>query len=809
MSWLLRRFFRLWVRAAVQPAEPPASLTAPQKPVCYVLDRASIADLAVLCNAAARMGLPYPEKRSGSLPIEERRSFFDVGRRRRFWDASVTRRPPPHLLALIEALRGDSVRDVLLVPTAVYWGRAPQKEGSWLRLLFAENWAITSRARKFFAVLVNGRNVMVEMGEPVSLRSMLDATPAADQARRVTRVLRGVLRRQRSTRIGPDLSHRRTIVAQVLRARAVRAVVAAESQDKHTSFRPALLQARKYAFEIAANYSHTFVQFAEKLLGRVWNRVYDGVKFNHAATLKEVSEGNEVVYVPCHRSHMDYLLMSYIIYHQGYAVPHIAAGINLNIPVIGRLLRKGGAFFIRRSFSGNALYTVVFMKYLAAIMARGHSIEYFIEGGRSRTGRLLQPKTGMLSMTVRSFLRDPVRPVVFVPVYFGYERIVEANTYIHELSGAPKQKESWWDVLMSFRVLRERFGTVHVNVGEPIRLDDLLDARIPNWREQRFEDDTRLPAVNAVVGELSVAIMRGINAAAAVTPINLLATALLASPRGALPESALLRQIDLYLKLLRASPYSPRVTLTDATPEEIVVYGESLKIISRVSHKLGDVVKMSDASAQLIAYYRNNVLHLFALPSLVACAFIGNSMLRTEDIQRLAWRIYPYVASELFLRWREEELSRVIDQILAALADHGVLQPDESRATWRRPPPDSPAAMQLSMLAQATIQTIERYYLAISLLLKAGSGEMTQKTLEAQCHLAAQRMNMLYGFNSPEFFDRALFENFIDLLRERGVLKAGAGGNLEFDEVLVRVAADAQLVLSEQIRHSILQVTQV
>jgi glycerol-3-phosphate O-acyltransferase len=753
--------------------------------------------------------LPYPEKRSSSLPVEERRSYFDVGRRRRFWDATVSRRPPPHLLALVEALRADSVRDVMLVPTAVYWGRAPQKEGSWLRLLFAENWTLTSRVSKFFAVLVNGRNVMVDMGQPTSLRSLLDAAPAHDQARRITRILRGGLRRQRAIRIGPDLSHRRTIVARVLRARAVRAVVAAEAREKHGDFRPGLLQARKYAFEIAANYSHAFVQIAEKLLGRVWNRVYDGVKLNHAATLKEVSEGNEVVYVPCHRSHMDYLLMSYIIYHQGYALPHIAAGINLNIPVVGRLLRKGGAFFIRRSFAGNSLYTVVFMKYLAAIMARGHSIEYFIEGGRSRTGRLLHPKTGMLSMTVRSFLRDPVRPVVFVPVYFGYERIVEADTYISELSGAAKKKESWLDLLLSLRVLRERFGTVHVNVGEPIRLNDLLDAQLPSWRGQRFDDDMRMPAVNALVGELALSIMRGINSAAAVTPINLLATTLLASPRGALPESALLRQLDLYLKLLRASPYGPRVTVTDASPAEIVVYGESLKIISRVPHKLGDVVKMSDESAQLIAYYRNNVLHLFALPSLVACAFIGNSMLRTEDIQRLAWRIYPYVASELFLRWREDELAKVVDGVLAALADLGVLQPNEDRSVWMRPPPDSPAAMQLSMLSQATIQTIERYYLAISLLLKAGSGEMTQKTLEQQCHLAAQRMNMLYGFNSPEFFDRSLFENFIDLLRERSVLKAGEGGNLEFDEVLVRVAADAQLVLSEQIRHSILQVTQV
>lgn len=815
MGWLLRRFFKLWVRAAVQPAEAPPSMTTPGIPVCYVFDRDSIADRAVLCNVSERLKIPYPEKRSNSLPVEQRRSYFDVGRRRRFLDASVTRRPPPYLLAMVEELRrlpadGKHVRDVLLVPTAVYWGRAPHKERSLWRLLFAENWALTSRARKILSVLVNGRNVFVEFGEPVSLRSLIDAGPASDQARRITRVLRGLLRRQRATRIGPDLSHRRTIVARVLRARAVRAVVAAEARDKHTSFRPGLLQARKYAFEIAANYSHAFVQVAEKLLGRVWNRVYDGVRINHAATLKEVVEGgNEVVYVPCHRSHMDYLLLSYIIYHQGYALPHIAAGINLNIPVVGRFLRKGGAFFIRRSFSGNALYTVVFMKYLAAIMARGHSLEYFIEGGRSRTGRLLQPKTGMLSMTVRSFLRDPVRPVVFVPVYFGYERIVEASTYISELSGAPKKKESWWDVLTSFKVLRERFGTVHVNVGEPVKLDDLLDAVLPHWRQQRFDDDTRLPAVNALVNDLALSIMRGINAAAAVTPINLLATALLASPRGALPESALLGQLELYLKLLRAHPYSARVTVTDATPAEIVVYGESLKILTRTPHKLGDIVKMSDQSAQLIAYYRNNVLHLFALPSLVACAFIGNAMLRTEDIQRLAWRVYPYVASELFLRWREEELSKVIDGVLAALEQLGVLQADPTRTVWMRPAPDSPQAMQLSLLAQATIQTIERYYLAISLLLKSGTGTMTQKALEQQCQLAAQRMNMLYGFNSPEFFDRALFENFINLLRERGVVRAGDGGNLEFDEVLVRVAADAQLVLSEQIRHSILQVTQV
>ena len=267
------------------------------------------------------------------------------------------------------------------------------------------------------------------------------------------------MRKQRAARIGPDLSHRRTIVTRVLRTRAVRAAVAQEMREKKITRRQAMLQAQKYAEEIAANYSHAFVRFMEHALTRLWNRLYDGVVFGHVETLEQLAEGNEIVYVPCHRSHMDYLLLSYAIYVQGYAIPHIAAGINLNLPVVGRFLRKGGAFFIRRSFRGNALYTVVFMNYLAAIMARGHSIEYFIEGGRSRTGRLLQPKTGMLSMTVRSFLRDPARPVVFLPVYFGYERIVEGTTYIGELSGKPKEKESVFGLLRhAAQVCARRFG---------------------------------------------------------------------------------------------------------------------------------------------------------------------------------------------------------------------------------------------------------------------------------------------------------------------------------------------------------------
>jgi glycerol-3-phosphate O-acyltransferase len=503
---------------------------------------------------------------------------------------------------------------------------------------------------------------------------------------------------------------------------------------------------------------------------------------------------------------MDYLLLGYTIYLHGYAVPHTAAGINLNLPLVGRLLRKGGAFFIRRSFAGNALYTVVFMKYLAAIMARGYPIEYFIEGGRSRTGRLLQPKTGMLTMTVRSFLRDPQRPVVFVPVYFGYERLAEGSTFVAELSGLAKKKESVLGLLRSWRVLKERFGRVHVNLGEPIALSTLLDAHEPAWRMHPVDDDTRTPWVAPVVDELAARIMRNINSAAAVTPINLLAVTLLATGRRALLEADLLRQLELYRSLLGAFPYSERITVTTLSAAQMLAYGESLKVIWREPHAEGAIVRMSEESAVLAAYFRNNVLHLFALPSLVACVFAGNARIASADIQRLAGRIYPYIAAELFLRWSENELPAVVAGVLACLAQYGLIERDPGADEWRRAAPTAPAAMQLSLLAQATLQTIERYYLAVAQLLKAGSGQITQAALEERCQLAAQRIAALYRLNAPEFFDRSLFRDFLDLLRARQVIRAGAGGRLEFDAVLEHVAQDAQLVLSEQLRHSILQV---
>jgi glycerol-3-phosphate O-acyltransferase len=798
-QWSVRKIFSLWVRVTIKPDDAAAAIAARPRVPCYVLERESGTDLAVLSMVCAMLRLPRPDK-----------AHFELIRPAGLFTTGPAARAPRYLGQMVAAAAAHPEVDVDFIPVAIFWGRAPHKEASLWRLLFAEDWALVGRFRKALNVLVNGRNTLVHFGEPVRLRDALqDGMSEQRSVRWILRNLRASLRAQRASTIGPDLSHRRTLVAQLLKTADVRGVVRREMQARGWSRRVALLAARKYAVEIAANYSQSFVRFMSVMLGWLWNRLYEGVDFEHVDQLNEIGDGAEIIYVPCHRSHMDYLLLSYVIYRKGFVVPHVAAGINLNLPVIGRFLRMGGAFFLRRTFKGDALYAAVFAKYLGIMMARGHSLEYFIEGGRSRTGRLLSPRTGMLSMSVRAYLRDPKRPVVFMPVYFGYERIVEGRTYIGELSGQPKQKESVLGLIKAVvSVLRSKLGKVHVNFGRPIALDELLSKRNPGWRQARPSDSESRPGwITDAIGDLAARINVEINAAAAVTPINLVAMAILATPREALPEVDLVRQVELYQLLLRDAPYGPLVTITADSGAQMVRYAEAMGLLERQTHALGDIMRMNAENAVLATYYRNNILHLFAMPSLLACCFVSNAGMRTADIHRLVWRVYPYIAAELFLRWDEASVSPVVDSLLETFARLNLLQANADRSEWQRPASTSLEAIRLSVLAQATIQTLERYYLAIALLLQAGSGSITQEALEQRCHLMAQRMSVLYGLNSPEFFDKSLFRNFIELLRRRNVIQVSADGRLSFGEPLLAVAADAQLVLSEQIRHSILQVT--
>ena len=796
---ILRRLLYLLTRTQVFPEAADALPLRRDLPVCYVLHERHLSNLLVLDQECRRLGLPRAMRPLRSVAFKAKRSFFFL------WRSNPLAAPPRRdhsslLKSMAKAAMNDSSFDVQLVPVTILWGREPDKQDSVLKALFAETWQVVNPLRQLLGILIHGRHTVVRFSAPISLREVLSDSPDDEMAaRKLGRILRVHFRHQREIAIGPDLSHQRTQLHALLHTPAVLAAIDAEARD--VSLVDAQKTARDYAIEIASDYSFSMIQAFSIFLKWVWNTVYNGIEVHNFNRVTELAPGNEIIYLPCHRSHIDYLLLSYIIFNRGLMVPHIAAGANLDLPVVGGILRRSGAFFLRRKIKGNQLYATVFLEYLHMMIDRGFPIEYFIEGGRSRSGRMLSPKAGLLAMTVQSYVRSRSRPLYFVPVYIGYEKLMEGGSYLAEMGGKPKKSESLLGLLGAIGLLRKQYGKVHVNFGEPLSLEAILDGRHPEWRQETF--DPHAAWLRDTVDTAATAVARGINATAVVNPINLLALTLLSTPKHTADARLLQRQIEHMQYLLDATPYSVSIIHCRQSAEEIVDYALHLDLVHRQQHPLGDLIHATAQQAALLAYFRNNVLHLLALPALMACLVSHNRVLHRQRAHEAIRGIYSLMRAELFLPWDNETLNPVIAQTEQALIARGLILFDSETDLLRAPPPNSEASPELHHLGELVRPMLERQFLTLALLQHHGSGELTSAMLENSSHLLAQRLAMLYEFNSPEFSEKSQFASVIRNLIDNEILRVDATGHLHFDEKITGPAAQTELLLAAEVRHTV------
>ncbi|RKG54762.1 glycerol-3-phosphate 1-O-acyltransferase PlsB [Acinetobacter cumulans] len=787
------------------PTEPAIAETSdtPQskKIVCYVLQTHSRSNALVVDGETRRLKLHAALDPLNVGTHTEKASVLFLQHR----DENNLLNPPPHafpprLLRLVEALEKQPDLDIEFVPVTLLWGRDPEKEDSWLKLLFTDTWSTPSRVKQLMNIGLHGRQTYIEFHEPQSLRALIDYAktthPNLSPATYILSTLNDYLDGQREVVLGPDLSDRRNVMHGLIKAPDVQDAIRRESIRGKISMVEAERRAIGYLNEIVSDYSHSTVRFADIALTRLWTQLYDGVEVHNFSTVRELAKDYEIVYTPCHRSHIDYLLLSYVIYKRGMMVPYIAAGDNLNMPFVGQILRGGGAFFIRRSFRGNGLYTTVFKEYLYSILSRNTPLEYFIEGGRSRTGRLLPPKTGMLAMTVHSHLRNPSKPIVFLPTYIGYERLMEGATYVGEMNGKPKEGESILGIVKTLRKIERIFGKVHVNFGEPVFLNDVLKQHgVDNVKIEK-NDDAMPPEVSEAVTSSAHAILENINRAAVINPVSLLSLILLATAKHTLDEEICINQLDTYRNLLTALPYDSRMQVTPLSGKEIIAYGLKLKLIKRVKHVLGDIIAIEDGQAVLLTYFRNNILHAFILPSLIAAMVEHNGTIRRGDLINVIRTLYPFLKAELFLKWKDEELKDQICAYAEALIQAKLISED-AEGNLVSPAPNSEHHNQLVVLAAPVMQSLERYYMTLALITQRGSGNISTRQVEELSHLVGQRLSVLYEFNSPEFFDKALFQSFIKVLTQQGYISTNADNAIVFDENFQNVAQYANLVLDD------------
>lgn len=759
---LLNLPLKLLVKSKVIPSEPVAELRLDTtRPVLYVLPYNSKADLLTFRDRCLAQDLPDPlDDNEIDGTILPRYVFIDDGPRVFRYYA-----PKQESVKLfhdyLDLHRNNPALDIQMIPVSVMFGRSPGREGHngapQLRLL--------NGVQKFFAVIWLGRDSFVRFSNVVSLRYMADEH-GTDQtiAQKLARVARMHFSRQRLAAVGPSLPDRQALFNKLLSSKAIEKAVEDEARSKKISREKAQQNAVALMEEIAANFTYEAVRLSDRVLSWTWNRLYQGINVHNAERVRKLAQdGHEIVYVPCHRSHMDYLLLSYVLYHQGLVPPHIAAGINLNFWPAGPIFRRLGAFFIRRTFKGNKLYSTVFREYLGELFSRGYSVEYFMEGGRSRTGRLLEPKTGTLAMTIQAMLRGGKRPITLVPVYIGYEHVMEVATYAKELRGATKEKESLIQMVRGLRKLRN-LGQGYVNFGEPIPINNWLNQHVPEWRESIDPIEAQRPSwLTPTVNAIANTVMVNINKSAAANAMNLCSTALLASRQHALTREQLLEQLDCYLQLLRNAPYAEDATTPNQTPEELLQHALQMGKFEVEKDNIGELIILPREQAVLMTYYRNNIQHMLVLPSLIANMVMNHNRISRTELLRQVDLLYPMLKEELFLHHDRSDLPQVIEpiitelcrqQLICAKGDELVMNPGRIRT--------------LQLLAAGVRETLQRYAITFSLL--SANPSISRGALEKESRIMAQRLSVLHGINAPEFFDKAVFATLVGTLRSEGYI---------------------------------------
>ncbi|MBY6019423.1 glycerol-3-phosphate 1-O-acyltransferase PlsB [Halomonas denitrificans] len=751
------------VTSKAVPQDPIAELDLdPNRPLVYVLPQESFSDRLALHECCEKLGLPSPfeplvikgETVSRIIALEPAQLLFSQGRTTDF-KARFER--------LLSLHREHDDLDVQVVPVSLLWGRNPGKEEESVKatLLNKKN---PTWLRKTFILAMLGRDNFIRFSRAVSLRHMADNHGTdATIANKLARVARVHFGRQRTVATGPRLPDRQALFHGLLASEVIKDAIADEAKSKKISEAKARERALEYLEEISADYSDSLMRIGDRVLTWLWNKLYSGINVRGAEQIRQLSQdGHEIVFVPCHRSHMDYLLLSYVIYRQGMVPPHIAAGVNLNFWPAGPIFRRGGAFFIRRSFKGNKLYSAVFREYLDQLFKRGYSVEYFCEGGRSRTGRLLPPKTGMIAMTVNSVLRGLERPVTLVPVYLGYDHVMEVSTYHKELAGKKKEKESAWQVFSAIRNLKD-YGQGYVNFGAPITVHQFLNEHAPNWRTDTADGDLKHGWMTPTVNKLANQLMTRINDAAAASAMTLTTSILLATEQHAMPRRALEKQLDFYLDLLRAVPYTPLATAPEGDGDAVLKQVLDLNKFDVSEDAMGEIVSIHEGNAVTMTYYRNNTLHLLVLPGLMASLLLRKGCMTRDAILDEIRALYPLLEAELFMGLSNGELDCYLNALLNELVRLEMVEDCKEGLV-----PRQSRRAELYNLANQVQETLQRYAIVLSRLMK--EPEIERGTLEKESQVLAERLARLHGISAPEFFDKKGFTILTNCLKEMGCL---------------------------------------
>lgn len=562
------------------------------------------------------------------LSLVEEKGFY-----RRFVKAKTD---PLHYLIEIQKNRQQPI---IFLPHLMFFSRTPRStQLTFIDMLFGTR-EKPGRIRRLVALFKNPKKIFIETSDPIFLSNFLNRQDIAklnskDQAVALRRYLITQINQHRQTITGPALKSKLEIQEEMLTNREVRNIITDCADETNLSPIHAHKQAVDFLDEIAADYNPTIIRMYDIVLRWMFKNIFEGMVIDYKGLdrIRRVSKKGPLILVPCHKSHLDYLIISWVFLNNKIPCPLIAAGKNLSFWPLGPIFRGGGAFFLRRTFKGEVLYTKIFAAYIKKILTEGFHIEFFIEGGRSRTGKLLTPKIGFLSLLIDAFIENNWDDMTFVPIYIGYDRVLEEKAYIHEMEGGKKSPENLKNVIKARKFLKKKYGKIYLNFHKPFSLKNYLE----NFNQSPAQNMLSESQQN-MYHQFGRKLIGAINQVTLITPHAIIASAILNCLQKRFYYNQLISIVDTYMTYL----LSQKATLADTliidrhrTFNQVLESFVQNKMIEKSASEFSTsttsnpLFKISESKRPGLEYYKNNGIIFF-----VPAAFTALAILKTDAFQ--------------------------------------------------------------------------------------------------------------------------------------------------------------------------------
>ena len=498
--------------------------------------------------------------------------------------------------------------------------------------------------RRFCQMLFNHKFVQLHLGKmlnPVELQR--DTNNNAQTRIQINKAITTL----RRVATGPIQTWKSRTIEKVIRDQRLLKTMKMLAKREGNTIEDQQQRARRILVEMAAEYSVAHAGFLNWCYQKIFRGCYEKLTIDKSGLerlRKVASKGHPLIIVPTHKSHMDYLICTGLLYSNAIKPPHIVAGVNLAFWPVGYFFRRSGAYFIRRSIGNDLLYARVLGAYIKQLLKQGHHQEIFIEGGRSRTGCILSAQAGILNITVDSYLEKACADLHYIPVSISYDKIVEDATYADELAGKPKAKESFWQVLKAIPKLRKKHGKAYIKFGKPLSLSDYA----------KTQTDKR-----TIVERLSNDITAEMLRTNSITPTALLTSVVMTSSRHAIEEKEAKEKCLWLYDMLEHKGAQLTCKKEDLNRElDYTINMLSNFELLTISSVENEQILQIPAGKRLVTnYYRNILAEALIGEACVATSMLTQSQVKNQNEVKEDFLLLRYLLQSAFVRFADKQIS--------------------------------------------------------------------------------------------------------------------------------------------------------